>query len=141
MQERWQRTALVELVGVFGLVLFSSGVVCINQMTTSDATQAGKAALTLHQPGLFGVAMAQGAILVVMLALTVPVSGGYLNPAVTVMLWAFGRMESARVGTLLGAQVLGSVLAAGCLRSSSPPRFCRLPALAHRTSITSPIRS
>jgi aquaporin TIP len=116
MQDRWQRTALVELVGVFGVVLFSAGVVCINQMTTGNPQQAGTAPLTLHQPGLFGVALAQGLILAVMLALTVPVSGGFLNPAVTLTLWAFGRMESGRAGVLLAAQALGSVLAASCVR-------------------------
>ena len=116
MKHGWQRTALVEMVGVFGLVLFSAGVVCINQMTTPDHPQAGTAPLTLHQPGLFGIALTQGAILAVLLAVTVPISGGYLNPAVTVTLWAFGRLESRLTGVLLGAQLVGSVLAAGCLR-------------------------
>jgi aquaporin Z len=116
MKHGWQRIALVEVVGVFGLVLFSAGVVCVNQMTTPDRPQAGTAPLTLHQPGLFGIALTQGAILAVLLAVTVPISGGYLNPAVTVTLWAFGRMDSRQTSVLLGAQVIGSVLAAGCLR-------------------------
>jgi aquaporin TIP len=116
MRQRWQRTALVELVGVFGVVLFSAGVVCVNQMTTANPQQAGTAPLTLHQPGLFGVALAQGLILAVTLALTAPVSGGFLNPAATLTLWAFGRIDSARAGVLLAAQALGSALAAGCVR-------------------------
>jgi len=91
-------------------------VVCVNQLTTPNPGEAGVAPLTLHQSGLFGIALTQGLILAVLLALTVPVSGGYLNPAVTVMLWAFGRMDSARAGVLLAAQLLGSVLAASCLR-------------------------
>jgi aquaporin TIP len=115
MKDGWQRSALVELVGVFGLVWISAGVVCINHMTTPDHAQAGTAPLTLHQPGLFGVALAQGAILAVLLAVTVPISGGYLNPAVTVTLWAFGLLGSRKAGVLLVAQLLGSVLGAGCL--------------------------
>jgi aquaporin Z len=107
--------ALVELVGVFGLVFFSAGVVCVNQLTTSSSQQAGVAPLTLHQPGVFGVALVQGLILAVMLALTVPVSGGYLNPAITMTQWAFGRLDSRRAGILVCAQVLGAVLAGGCL--------------------------
>ncbi len=104
---------LVELVGVFGLVLISSGVVCVNQMTSQPA---GTAPLTLHQPGVFGIAVAQGLSLAALLALTVPVSAGYLNPAITLTQWAFGRMESGRAAYLVAAQVLGSVLAGGCLR-------------------------
>jgi glycerol uptake facilitator-like aquaporin len=45
----------------------------------------------------------------------VPVSGGYLNPAVALMLWVFNRLDSRRVSWLIGAQFLGSVLAALCL--------------------------
>jgi glycerol uptake facilitator-like aquaporin len=109
------RAGLVELVGVFGLVLFSSGVVCINQLTT-PGTQAATAPLTLHQPGLLGVAFAQGLILAVLLAVTVPVSQGYLNPAITLTQWVFGRMDTLRAGMLIAAQVFGSVLAGVGLR-------------------------
>jgi aquaporin TIP len=116
MRDSWPRVALVELVGTFGLVLFSAGVVCVNQMTTPGTPEPGTATLTTHQPGAFGIALAQGASLAVLLALTVPVSGGYLNPAVTITLWAFGRMDSARAGVLFVAQLLGSVLAATVLR-------------------------
>jgi aquaporin Z len=116
MDARAFRVAIVELVGVFGLVFFSAGVICVNQATASSAQQAGHAPLTLHQPGVFGVALAQGLMLGVLLALTVPVSGGYLNPAITLTQWAFGRLESRRVAILIAAQVVGAVLAAGCLR-------------------------
>jgi aquaporin Z len=115
MREPWIRTVLVELVGVFGLIFFSAGVVCMNHLTT-PGMPTPTAPLTLHEPGLFGVALAQGVILAVLLALTVPVSGGYLNPAATIALWAFGRIDSKRTVALLGAQLLGSVLAATALR-------------------------
>jgi aquaporin Z len=115
MDRRELRAALVEMAGVFGLVLFSSGVVCINQLTT-PGTQAALSPLTLHQPGLMGVALTQGLILAVLLAITVPVSQGYLNPAITLTQWAFGRMETMRAGLLIAAQVAGSVIAGVALR-------------------------
>jgi len=69
MREFWARTFLVELIGVFGVVFFSAGVVCVNQMTSQDrAAQEAEESrpssrpvppVTLHQPGLFGVALAQ----------------------------------------------------------------------------------
>jgi aquaporin Z len=157
MQERWLRTALVELAGVFGLVLFSSGVVCVNQLTTPGPRQVdgradgydpetvrqGTAPLTLHQPGLVGVALAQGVILAVLVALTVPVTGGYLNPAVTVTLWAFGRIDSSRAGLLLGVQVAGSVLAATCLRLIFDPAILQTARFGtpHVNSLVYPILS
>jgi glycerol uptake facilitator protein len=116
MDARALRSAAVELVGVFGLVLFSSGVVCVNHMTTATAAQTGIAPVTLHQPGLFGVALAQGLILAVLLALTVPVSAGYLNPAIVLAQWAFGRIESTRAVHLVVAQVLGAILGGVALR-------------------------
>ena len=116
MEARLPRAYVVELVGTFALVLFSAGVACVNQVTTAAGPPAGTTPLTLHQPGLTGLALTQGVILAVMLALTVPVSGGYLNPAVTLTLWVFNRVESARASWLIGAQVFGALLAGACLR-------------------------
>jgi aquaporin TIP len=116
METKLSRAAFIELVGTFGLVFFSAGLVCINQTTAPAGQDAALAPLTSHQPGVFGVALGQGLILAALLALTVPVSGGYLNPAVTLMLWVFNRIETNRAAWLIGAQFLGAVLAAICLR-------------------------
>ena len=106
MDKKLLRLVVIEMVGVFGLVLFSSGLVCINHMT---------APLPSHQPGVVGIALGQGLILAALLALTAPITGGYLNPAITLMLWVFNRIETPRAAWLIGAQFVGSILAAGCL--------------------------
>jgi aquaporin TIP len=106
MDKKLLRILVIELVGVFGLVLFSSGLVCINQMTSP---------LPAHQPGLVGIALGQGLIFAALLALTAPITGGYLNPAITLMLWVFNRIETPRAAWLIVAQFVGSILAAGCL--------------------------
>jgi glycerol uptake facilitator-like aquaporin len=67
------------------------------------------------QPGVVGMALAQGIILGVMLCLTVGGSGGYLNPGITIMLWVFNRLSSARTAWLLGGQLVGAILAGLCL--------------------------
>jgi aquaporin TIP len=115
METKLQRAFAIELVGAFGLVLFSAGLPCINQMTQPGG-MSGTTPLTGHQPGIVGVALGQGLILAALLALTAPVTGGYLNPAIALMLWVFGRLETPRAATLIGAQFLGGVLAAVCLR-------------------------
>jgi len=115
MEPKPWRVFTIELIGVFGLVLFSAGLVCINQ-TTAPAGQTAPAVLTSHQPGVVGIALGHGLILAAMLALSAPVTGGYLNPAIVVMLWVMGRIDSRRAILLIAAQLLGSILAALCLQ-------------------------
>ena len=115
METRLPRVFVIELVGSFGMVLFAAGLTCINQMT-APAGMSETTPLTGHQPGIVGIALGQGLILAAMMALTVPATGGYLNPAATLMLWVFGKTETPRALALIGAQFLGGLLAAICLR-------------------------
>src|SRR5262245_12486214 len=116
MDTNLRRAYLVELIGTFALVYLSAGVVCVNYLTTPLDQPYGGASLRANQPGLVGIALAQGLILAVALAVTVPVAGGFLNPAITLMLWVFNRLDSARMAWLIGAQFLGAVLAGAALR-------------------------
>jgi aquaporin Z len=116
MDKNLRRAYLIELLGTFALVYFSAGVVCVNYLTTPAGQEPGSAALLPYQPGLVGIALAQGLILAALLTVTVPLSGGYLNPAVALMLWVFNRLDHVRLSWLIGAQVLGAVLAGLCLR-------------------------
>lgn len=116
MDRKLWRLFFIELVGVFGLVLFSAGLVCINETTMPAGSDAGTSPLSRHQPGVFGIALGQGLILAALLALTAPVTGGYLNPAITLMLWVMGRLETQRAAGLIVTQMIGGVLAAICLR-------------------------
>ena len=97
------RPYCVELLGTFGLVFFAAGAVCVNFMTTPEGLEPASTLTGGAQPGLVGIALAQGLILALMLAITVPISGGYLNPAITVMLWVFSRMDSVKTAWFLGA--------------------------------------
>ncbi len=99
------RAYAAELIGTFALVFLGAGTVCVNSMT--DVPQ--------MRPGLVGIALANGLILAAGLAITVPISGGYLNPAVTLMLWCFNQLTTARMAWYVGGQVLGAVLAGLCL--------------------------
>jgi glycerol uptake facilitator protein len=116
MDSNLRRAYLIELIGTFALVYISAGVVCVNHMTTPSGQQPGTASLAGHQPGLVGIALAQGLILAAALAVTVPLSGGYLNPAITLMLWVFNRLDHRRTAWFVGAQAVGAALAAFCLR-------------------------
>jgi glycerol uptake facilitator-like aquaporin len=113
-QPLW-RAYVVELLGAFALVFFAAGVVCVDQMTAGGADP-GQAPVQGHQPGLLGIALVHGLIFAVVLAVTGPVSGGMVNPAITVALGVFRRLPWPRVFWLIGAQMVGGVLAGFCLR-------------------------
>jgi glycerol uptake facilitator-like aquaporin len=116
MDRKLFRTYLVELIGTFALVYVAAGMVCVNHMTTPRDTEMRTATLGRDQPGLVGMALAQGLILAIMLAATVPISGGYLNPAITIMLWVFNKLDSVKMAWYIGAQFVGAVVAGLCLR-------------------------
>lgn len=115
MQTKLPRAFVLEAIGAFGLVLFSAGMQCVNQMT-QPAGLSATTPLSGHQPGLVGIALGQGLILAALLAVTAPITGGYLNPAIAITLWVFGRLETPRAAALIGAQFLGGLLAAIALR-------------------------
>lgn len=98
------RQYVAELIGTFALVYLAAGTICSSY---------------LPQPlklDVVGIALAQGFILAVMLTATMQVSGGFLNPAVTLALWVFKRIEGNRAAGLVIAQLIGAVLAGLCVR-------------------------
>ena len=101
------RASLYELVGSFAVVLATSGAVVANGFPAL-AGQAGF--------GRIGIALAAGCVYAAALAFTVRVSGGFLNPAITVTLWVFQRLDSQRAGMFIVAQTLGALLAGLALR-------------------------
>lgn len=101
------RAAVVEFVGTFALVLATSGAVIAD----------GIPALSGHAGfGKIGIAVAAGAAYAAALAFTVRLSGGFLNPAVTVTLWVFQRIENLKAIYLLAAQFAGATVAGLALR-------------------------
>jgi aquaporin TIP len=125
MDKKLLRDYFIELLGSFFFVLAAAGISCVNAMTLPTGQTAGTAPLTLHQPGVLGVALAQGLVWAVVLGLTAPVTGGFLNPAITLMLWLFNRVSTARMAWLIGAQLLGGLLAGLCLRFAFAPDLLR----------------
>ena len=109
--DKYLRAYFTEMIGTFALVLVSAGVVVV----------------TPRLPGavapwwsVVGIALATGLVYGGMLAVTLPVSGGYLNPAITIMLWVFRKMDGARTTALVLVQLLGATMAALLVRYVMP---------------------
>jgi aquaporin Z len=93
------RRSLAELLGTFALVFIGAGSVASKYFP--EATY-----------GIFGVAVAHGLVLAVMVTALLGISGGHLNPAVTLGLLAARRTDVKSAAAYIVAQLLGGVLAA-----------------------------
>lgn len=90
------QACLVELVGTFAFVFVGGAAVCSAQMRA--------------EPGDVRIAWAHGLVLGVMVTAAMPISGGHLNPAVTVALLAGARIRRRRAAAYVLSQVIGATL-------------------------------
>jgi MIP family channel proteins len=101
------RHFVAEFVGTFALVFIGSGAILMASRTNSTA-------------GLVTVALAHGIILAIMVSATMNVSGGHLNPAVTVGVLIARRITPPLAAVNIVAQLAGAVAAAYALRELMP---------------------
>ena len=95
--------ALAEFFGTFWLVLGGCG----SAVLASAFPGVGI--------GLLGVALAFGLTVLTMVYAVGHISGAHLNPAVTIGLWAGGRIKAGEVLPYIISQVLGGIAGAGVL--------------------------
>jgi glycerol uptake facilitator-like aquaporin len=108
MDDKTLRACLAELIGTFAFVFLSAATVCVCYLGELPPTPTNVAVIS---------GLGAGLIYAAALAATVPVSGGYLNPAVTIVLWVFRRLSGGKTIGLIAAQMLGSALAGAALYS------------------------
>jgi len=102
------RKALVaEFISTFALVFVGVGAIAVDNMT------GGKS-------GLVGIALAHGLIIAVMVSATMAISGGHVNPAVTIGAWAAGKIDTTNAIGYVIAQCLGAVVAAFLIKLAVP---------------------
>lgn len=98
---------LAEFIATFTLIFIGAGSVCAN-------------ALSGGQSGLVGIALAHGAAIIVMVYATAHISGAHINPAVTFGMMLTGRIKAGTGLAYMASQLLGSLVAAGLLKSIFP---------------------
>src|SRR5271154_5113868 len=84
---------IAEAIGTFTLIFIGIGAIYAN-------------------PGLLGVALAHGLTIAVMVSATGAISGGHLNPAVTLGALVGGNIDVAGAVRYWISQLLGATLAA-----------------------------
>ncbi len=93
------RACLAEFVGTFALMFVGGGAIIV---TSGD--------------NLVAIALAHGLILAVMVSATMHISGGQINPAVSIALASAGRQPWPRAGAFVVAQLVGATVAAFLLK-------------------------
>jgi aquaporin TIP len=114
------RAWVAELVGTFALTFIGVGAIANLAGLGSDTmSQLGDLAtignIIVGKSGLVGIALAHGLTIAVMASATAAISGGHLNPAVTIGLWSAGKIDATNVVGYIISQVLGSFAAVGML--------------------------
>jgi MIP family channel proteins len=107
-----------EFIGTFALIFFGAGAICGDQF--------------LHGAGgvgLFGIAIAHGLAIAIMVSALGHISGGHFNPAVTIGFWVTKRLNTLDVVLYWIAQLAGAVAAAFLLKAIIPEDTWRAVAL------------
>ncbi|MFO0972629.1 MAG: aquaporin [Phycisphaerae bacterium] len=100
---RMSASCVAEAVGTFFLCFIGAGVICMN-------TKLGAGG-----PGLLGIAIAHGLALSIGVSATMNVSGGHLNPAVTVAMLVTGRIKPGDAIGYIASQLIGGIVAGALL--------------------------
>lgn len=119
--QRMTRRLVAEFFGTFTLVFIGAGAVLADKFPKGGF-------------GLVGMALAAGLALAVTVTATLAISGGHLNPAVTVGMLAIRRIDARTAGLYVVVQLLAAVLAAMALNAVFPPAYRRSSPPAPRRS-------
>ncbi len=109
-----------EFVGTFALIFFGAGSICADQLLKS--TNQGSL-------GLLGIAVAHGLAIGIMVSAVGHISGGHLNPAVTIGFWVTRRISTFGALLYWVSQLAGAIAAAYLLRAVIPDDTWRAVAL------------
>jgi MIP family channel proteins len=101
------RRALAEGVGTFGFVFLGCASTVANVFPTGRFETVG-------------IGLAHAAALGIFVAGTLGISGGHLNPAVTLGFLSTRRIDARTAGGYIAAQLVGAILAAFALKYSYP---------------------
>ena len=94
-----RRAIFAEFVGTFALMFVGGGAIIVT-----------------GGENLLAIALAHGLILGVMVSATMHISGGQINPAVSIALWVIRKQSSLQTGLFMVAQLAGAIAAAAVLR-------------------------
>jgi len=99
---------VAEALGTFGLVFVGAAVVVVNGGFPNSGI------------GLLGIALAHAVVLSVMITATMTISGGHLNPAITLGLLATRRISAGSAAAYIVTQLAAAVVGAFLVKALLP---------------------
>ena len=102
-----RKALIAEFIGTFALIFIGVGAIASNQLNGG-------------QTGLVGIALAHGLTIAVMVSATAAISGGHLNPAVTIGLFFAKKIDALNTVGYVIAQCLGAIVAAFLIKLCVP---------------------
>ncbi len=93
-----RKALIAEFIGTFTLIFIGVGSI------VADHVSGGKV-------GVVGIALAHGLAIGVMVSATAAISGGHLNPAVSIALWSVQKIDTFNCFCYVMAQCLGGIFA------------------------------
>src|SRR5579863_6326825 len=102
---------IAEFLGTFAFVFFSAGAICADAFLAST----GQNGL-----GMLGIAIASGLAFGAMASAFAHVSGGHLNPAITIGFWVTRRLSTLHTICYWIAQLAGATAAAYAIKLVLP---------------------
>ena len=110
------RRSIAEALGTFGLIFIGVGSVAAKYYPDANY-------------GIYGIATAHALVLAVMITATMAISGGHINPAVTIGLLVARRTTPQTTVAYIIAQLIGAVLGALAIKAIFPVGVTRPIAL------------
>ena len=101
-----------EAIGTFALTFLAAGAICADRYSGGEL-------------GLLGIALAYAGGTAAMMHATRRVSGGHLNPAITIAMAANGSIKLATAGFYVAAQLAGAAVAGFALAGLYTPEIWR----------------
>ena len=101
------KALVAEFIATFALIFIGVGSIAVDAMSGGIS-------------GLTGIALAHGLIIAVMVAATGAISGGHINPAVTIGAWITGKIDAAGAVGYIVAQCAGALAGAAAIKMCLP---------------------
>ncbi len=102
------RAFIAEFAGTFAWVFISAAAVVADAVAPI---------VNVPRIGPVGIALVAGFSYAGLLAATVPISGGFVNPAITLAMWVFHRLDSGRALVLAAVQFAGAAVGGLAIRA------------------------
>ena len=116
MNLQTMRPLVAEFVGTLLFVFLGVGSVVAN-------------AASGNALGAVGTALAHGVGLAIIVTMTMPISGGHINPAISVALWLAKKIDGRTLGLYVLAQLVGAVMGALLVKAFFPAGASRVTSL------------